>query len=412
MSKTNKKIIISFLLLYVLSAIISMVQTLTHKNYPGELEEFTRTISSFEVVSLTFFNIISFISCYYIIWIFSKFRIKINKKIYVNFNERRINTLFFVLLLAQIIFLLATGVGKVTINPDEIATSPYSPLFAFLKPEPFIYLFFLYFRTTKGFSYKKNILFTINIILFIAFKILQGWTSFLLIMFFLEMYARFQRKDNNKLFLLLPIIIILLGGWVYQYAFVLKNEIRGNNLPSISYYQGIEQLTSRLSMNPVSLGAYQNFDTVIDLYQKENRIFKESESLLRPILPGSLMDKDFRILNNNVMASFYPDLNAYTSSDFGVIMYFSILIKSSLPDFILLSILTLILFFIAKIYFDSMSLYEGQYDLLLFLIIFYWTYTVSIENVFGQGFFPYIFSTIFFFLMGGIKISTQHSRFS
>ncbi|HFW4499943.1 TPA: oligosaccharide repeat unit polymerase, partial [Salmonella enterica subsp. enterica serovar Waycross] len=162
------------------------------------------------------------------------------------------------------------------------------------------------------------------------FKILQGWTSFLLILFFLEMYARYRLK-NKKIILLLPLFIIFFGGWVYQYAFVLKNEIRGNDVAPLSYYQGVEQLTSRLSMNPVSLGAYENYDVVVHLYQKENRVFKESESLLRPILPGGFINKDFRILNNNVMASFYPDLNPYTSSDFGIVMYYSILFNSSLP---------------------------------------------------------------------------------
>ncbi|HHR4630671.1 TPA: oligosaccharide repeat unit polymerase, partial [Salmonella enterica] len=132
---------------------------------------------------------------------------------------------------------------------------------------------------------KGDILFTTNILLFVFFKILQGWTSFLLILFFLEMYARYRLK-NKKIILLLPLFIIFFGGWVYQYAFVLKNEIRGNDVAPLSYYQGVEQLTSRLSMNPVSLGAYENYDVVVHLYQKENRVFKESESLLRPILPG------------------------------------------------------------------------------------------------------------------------------
>lgn len=394
------------MLLYIISALISMFQTLTQNNYPGELEEFTRSISTVEVILLSMLNIISFILCYFVFLVLSSFRLKLNKNINVIFNKTKINKLFFFLLIAQIFFLVTTGVGKVTTSANEIATSIYSPLFSFLKPEPFIYLFFLYFRMDKNFSYKGNILFTINIVLFIFFKILQGWTSFLLILFFLEMYARYRLK-NKKIILLLPLFIIFFGGWVYQYAFVLKNEIRGNDVAPLSYYQGVEQLTSRLSMNPVSLGAYENYDTVVHLYQKENRVFKESGSLLRPILPAGFINKDFRILNNNVMTSFYPDLNPYTSSDFGVVMYYSILFNSSLPDFILLTILTILLFIIAKIYFDSMSSYNGQYDILLFFIIFYSFYTVSIENVFGQGFFPYIFSTLFFFLTGCIKFSRR-----
>ncbi|MDM2827709.1 oligosaccharide repeat unit polymerase [Citrobacter sp. Cpo089] len=402
MSKNNRNLIISFLTLYIISALISMFQTLTQNNYPGELEEFTRSISSFEVVSISFFNIMSFVACYFIFSMLSSFRVKINKNLGVVFVKERINKLLLILLVAQILFLLITSVGKVTTNVNEISASPYSPLFAFLKPEPFIYLFFLTFRMEKDFSYRKNLLFTINILLFITFKILQGWTSFLLIMFFLEAYARFQRNKSKFVFLL-PLFIIFFGGWIYQYAYVIKNEIRGSTVAPISYFQGVEQLTSRLSMNPVSLGAYQNYDSIIKLYQKENITFKESASLLRPIIPGGLIDKDYRILNNNVIASFYPDLNQYTSSDFGIVMYYYILFNSSFPDFILLIFITITLLIIAKMYFDSMSSYSGQYDILLFFILFYTIYTVSIENVYGQGFFPYIFSTVFFYFSGGIK---------
>lgn len=407
MSKKNRNLVITFLMLYIISAIISMFQTLTQNHYPGELEEFKRSISSFEVILISFLNITSFIICYYIFFAFSSFRLKLSKNIFVIFNKRRINIILLILLLSQIAFLLITNVGKVTIDANEVAVSAYSPLFAFLKPEPFIFLLFLTFRLDKDFKYRHNLLFTINILLFISFKILQGWTSFLLIMFFLEVYARYQRS-NSKVIFLLPLFIIFFGGWVYQYAFVMKNEIRGNNVAALSYFQGVEQLTSRLSMNPVSLGAYENFDAIVKLYQKENMNFKESASLLRPIIPGGLIDKDYRILNNNVMASYYPDLNQYTSSDFGIVMYYCILFKSSLPDFFLLCIITIMLLFISKIYFDSMSSYPGQYDILLFFIIFYTCYTVSIENVFGQGFFPYIFSTAFFYFAGGIKFIARN----
>lgn len=404
MLKGNRSSIVSFLLLYIISAFISLFQTLTQPNYPGELGEFTRSITSFDVVAISLLNIISFFVCYFVFLALTGFRLKFDNKIHVEFNKKRINKVLTLLLAAQLSFLLTTNVGKVAVTASDVATSIYSPLFAFLKPEPFIYMFFLAFRTEKNFTYRKNILFTFNILLFISFKILQGWTSFLLIMFFLEIYARFQEK-NNKFVLLFPIFIIILGGGIYQYAFELKNEIRGvKKVEPLTYYQGVEQLTSRLSMNPVSLGAYENDNKIIELYKEDNREFKESVSLLRPIIPNRFIDKDYRILNNNVIESFYPDLNQYTSSDFGAVIYYYILFRASLPDFITTILIAIILILFAKIYFDSMSLYNGQYDILLFFIVFYSFYTVSLENVFGQGFFPYLFSTLFFFITGGIRL--------
>ena len=61
------------------------------------------------------------------------------------------------LLAAQLSFLLTTNVGKVAVTASDVATSIYSPLFTFLKPEPFIYMFFLAFRTEKNFTYRKNV---------------------------------------------------------------------------------------------------------------------------------------------------------------------------------------------------------------------------------------------------------------
>ena len=82
---------------------------------------------------------------------------------------------------------------------------------------------------------------------------------------------------------------------------MLKNEIRGNYaVQDISYFEGVQHLASRLSMNPTSLGAYQNFDKISRLYKDESLPLKESKALFRPILPSQTMDKNFRNLNNNI----------------------------------------------------------------------------------------------------------------
>ena len=404
MLRKNNGIIISFLLLYVISAIISVVQTLQQKDFPGELIGHYRYISTTEVVTLSTINIISFLICYMIFISFQSFNLRVNKNIGIKFNDERMSSIIFIVLIAQVVFLIVTGVGKVTVNAGEVATSNYSALFAFLKPEPFFFLYFLYFRTKIDFKYKYYKLFTINIVLFILFKVLQGWTSFILLLFFLEMYTRFT-KVKSAMALGLPIFIIFFGGWVYQYAFVLKNEIRGIETSSLTYYQGVEQLTSRLSMNSNSLAAYQNFDKVVELYKQEKLPLKESLSILRPIVPGGMIDKSYRILNNNIMASYVPDLNQFTSSDFGVVMYYSILYKASFPDFLLCLVLTLFFYFFAKIFFDSIAVYKGQYDILLFFIIFYSFYTVSLEGVFGQGFIPYLYTFVFLSMLGAIRFN-------
>ncbi|HCQ8770137.1 TPA: hypothetical protein OMH22_004533, partial [Escherichia coli] len=74
-----------------------------------------------------------------------------------------------------------------------------------------------------------------------------------------------------------------------------------------------------------------------------------------------------------------------------------------LPDFVLSIIMTVLLLVIAKMFFDSISSIPGQCDILFFFVLFYTFYTVSLENVFGQNFIPYIFSFVIYYFLGGIK---------
>ncbi|KDU26889.1 putative membrane protein [Escherichia coli 3-267-03_S4_C2] len=404
MTRKMNTAVLSFMMLYILTSLISVYQTLNQDLFPGELHRYVRTIADDEVVIITTLNIISFIICYITFLLFQKFRFRLNKNYHYELNDKRIHFIIFVVLISQIIFLYYTGIGKVTVNVEQRSTSSFSAFFAILKPEPFIFFYFLYYRLKPGFTFIKNKIFIFNMFLFIVFKLFQGWTSFLLILFFLEVHARVQfTKNRLRYVLFIPLIIIFFGGWVYQYAYVLKNEIRGAKVESITYLQGVEHLASRLSMNPNSLGAYQNYSKVINLYQQEGLALKESKAFLRPITPGGLVDKNFRNINNNVMTSYTPDLNQFTSSDFGIVMYYSILFNASLPDFVLSIIMTVLLLVIAKMFFDSISSIPGQCDILFFFVLFYTFYTVSLENVFGQNFIPYIFSFVIYYFLGGIK---------
>ncbi|HEM8720672.1 TPA: oligosaccharide repeat unit polymerase [Enterobacter hormaechei] len=404
MTKKMNIAVLSFMMLYILTSLISGYQTLNQEFFPGELQRYVRTITDDEVVIITSLNIISFIVCYIIFLLFQSFRVHLSKNHHYELNDSRIHFIILAVLVSQLTFLYYTGVGKVTVNVEQRSTSSFSALFAMLKPEPFIFFYFLYYRMKPRFSFIKNKKFVFNILLFIAFKFFQGWTSFLLLLFFLEVHARvYLTKKRLRYIFFIPLVIIFFGGWIYQYAYVIKNEIRGAKVESITYLEGVEHLASRLSMNPNSLGAYQNYSKVINLYQQEGLILKESKALLRPIVPGGLVDKSFRNINNNVMTSYTPDLNQFTSSDFGIVMYYSILLNASFPDFILSLIMTFVLLLIAKIFFDSISIYPGQYDILFFFVLFYTFYTVSLENVFGQNFIPYIFSFVIYYFLGGIK---------
>lgn len=229
---------------------------------------------------------------------------------------------------------------------------------------------------------------------------------FFFIFFILECYCRFnnRKRISTKYVFVIPMVVIFLGGFVYQQVYVIKNHIRGNlAIMDISYLEGVQHLSTRLSMNSMSLGAYQNVDRIVDLYRAESLSLKESKALLRPVLPGQLMDKNFRSLNNNIVQSYTPTITASTSSDFGIVMYYWVLGNASMYDAILSLILTLVFIVLAKIYFDTMCNGSGKFDFLFFLILFKFTYTVSLENVIGQGFVPYLYLTFVVLIFGGVK---------
>ncbi|PMG31171.1 hypothetical protein BCU94_09490 [Shewanella sp. 10N.286.52.C2] len=402
MIKNNTRMELSYITLYFVTTIISLIQTIGNKKFPGELYREIRMISDFEVFAISFFNLVGFVLCYLLYKVFVKFRVRAS--IGVKYNFRRLSWLLSVILVLQISFLMATGVGRVTFG--EPATSPYSTLFALIKPDPFVFLYFLIIRNKKDFSYTSENHFSLNIIFYCLLKLLQGWSSFFFIFFVLECCVRFRHSKyfGRKMVMLIPLTVIFIGGLVYQQIFVLKNQIRGNNsMQNISYFQAVEHLSSRLSMNATSLGAYQNTDKIVSLYKAEELDFKESKALLRPLIPSKFMDKEFRNLNNNIMHSYTPTLTAGTSSDFGFAMYYYILYKSSKFDFITSILLTMSLIAFAKIYFDTMSNGTPILDFLFFLILFKFTYTVSLENVIGQGFVPYLYLTVFMWLFGGVK---------
>lgn len=396
----------TYLSIYIIAACFSTYLLLGDTNFTGELHRSRKTISDLEVILLSTLTILSLFSVMLIYRLLNIKRIKISKNYTVFYNIKYINIFIFFLLLIQLSFLLKTGIGKITVgeqsNNDNFAT----PIFSFLKPDPFIYLYYILIRSKSGFTIKTNKLFILNMIIFSLFKIMQGWTGFIFILFFIEMLFRQRKKQSLKL-LLLPVFVIFIGGFIYQYAYVMKNQIRGNNIETISYIDGVSLLVNRLTMIPNSLGAYQNYDRIVSLYRDENIIAKEAKAFFRPIIPGSFMNKDFRNLNNNVMNSYTPDLNKLTSSDFGIVMYFSILYEASIWDFLISSIASIFLLIFAKIYFDTMAQYSGQFDFLLFLIIFKLIYTVSLENVFAQGFIPYIFITIVLILFKAINIKKR-----
>ncbi|HIF9248506.1 TPA: oligosaccharide repeat unit polymerase [Photobacterium damselae] len=387
-------------LLYVVFLLITMtisfVFLLKGGYYPGELSPFTIQVTGLEIFFWYFVNFLSVLLLFFLYKLISKYRIVIGYSIDIKYQK--LNYLMSALLIINLLFIINTGVGVV----GSHTTSPFTPLVFFLKPDTFFYIYFLIFRPKIG---EFKIIFIINIVLFCLLKFSQGWSGFVFLLFFIELYYRFNQISIKKIIYIMiaPFLIILLGGGVYSKVYVLKNEIRGNDVDSISFYEGVEHLANRLSYLPITIGGVQNKEKIIDLYQSDGYQLKEFKSVLRPLVPSVLFkNKDFRTLNNVVMQSYYPNITKSTSSNFGLPLYIYLLYSISPLDAFLYIGLVIIFVFLMKLTYDIISPIKGQLNFLFLLGVMN---LGSLEVSFSYSFFSNITFIVIAIVIGAFKIT-------
>ncbi len=367
--------------------------------YPGELSPFTIDVSGVEIFYWYIINVLALLLVIFVYKYLSGFRFVFGYKIRVKHKET--NYLMLALLLINLVFVLETGVGVVGSN----ATSPLTPLILLLKPDTFFYAYFLIMRSS--FCRYKAVVF-INVVLFSALKLSQGWSGFIFVLFFLEIYYRYQGRSSLKYMhyiFIAPFIILFLGGALYSKVYVIKNEIRNNPVEEISMYEGVAHLANRLSYLPITIGSVQHHDSIVELYKVDSHIMKEFKSVFRPLLPSLIFkDKDFRTLNNVVMQSYYPNLSKGTSSNFGLPSYLYLLYSISPIEAFLYVFVSIFFVFLVKLFFDFISYFPGQLDFLVLLAMFNLVSIGSLEVVFSYGFFSNLTFLGIAILFGTFKV--------
>jgi len=280
-------------------------------------------------------------------------------------------------------------------------------LFAIFSPEAFLPVYYLLCRENKYKKTKK--LFYLNILLFSIFKLLQGWSSFILVLVFLELHTRFGWKKLKvravALSFVLPLLIIVVGGGVYKHIYAFKNEMRGVVVNELSYTEGGVHLASRLSMAPVALAAYDRNESLVKIFNNDSYFMKEIQGLFLPLLPSVIMpDKDFSPLGNNILEVYYPKITKTTSSNMGLVMYLSTIFLSDTLQALLYIFITLLLLLIAKVFLDTIEQERNQLEFIFFLLLINVVDIASLEIVFGYGFLK-MFTIVFIaWLFGGFKV--------
>lgn len=378
-------IIIVFLVICHLVAGYTMINT---RKYTGEFEESYLNVGNEHLISLLIVIILGYFMIY------SVYKFTKNKKILffkskkICINKKRFSILFLFFLICQIIFFLITGVGKV----GGDATSPISFIFSMFNVNCLFGLFYFICRNDTS-----KFIYFINILLFSILQLMKGWTSFLLTIFFYELFFYFKRNSiksilNYTKVIVFPAIAILIGGKIYQYLHAYKNLIRLNAEIENTYLEGITLLLSRLSFFPVAVGAFQNTNIIKDLYYLDYLPLREIQALFRPLAPSFIMpDKDFRIIGNLVVQSFHPDVTSTTSSNFGIISYVQLLFNVNFADFLIYIIVSLLLLILVKSLFDSIEEKRGELNFLYFMLLLNMYEIGSLEMVFGYGILPIVF---------------------
>jgi hypothetical protein len=372
----------------ILCHIVSAFNLISSGLYTGDLEGFQVKVGVELILGILVFIIAGYFLIIVLYRLTKDVKIHFFTGLKLSFNKKRFSILFLFVAIAQMIFFLRTGVGKV----GGDATSPISFIFSMFSLNS---LFGLYYFTCR--SGTKRFLYFLNIVLYCALQLMKGWSGFLLAIFFYEIFLYFKRNPIKSVYsytrvLIIPIIAILIGGKVYQYLHAYKNLVRFNAEIENTYSEGVTLLLSRLSFFPVAVGSFQNSNIIEDLYYYNYVPLRETQALFRPISPGFIMkDKDFRIIGNLVIQSFHPEVSSATSSNFGILSYLSLLFKINLFEFVLYILTCTSLVVLVKSLFDSIEQYKGELNFLYFMLLLNLYEVGSLEMVFGYGIVPIVF---------------------
>ena len=398
-----KQSILLVFLLYLTALIISFFFTMNTGFIGGELIVFYFK-DGVQVFWVFLLVLLSFVAAILVYTFMKSYRFIIGKNFEVVYYNNRFDFFTFIVLSASVYFVSMTGVGRLLSE----ATHPLSFVFNTVNPDYFFYIYYVLRRERSG------LLFWLNFFLFIFLNISKGWTGFLLVLFFLEVYFFYKNKPLKiSFFAMAPCLIafiLIVGGSVYSFLAPLKNEIRGLGGEPMSVMDGINSLSQRLSNYSISLGGYQESVVIVKKFNDQDMPLKELTALFRPIIPSFIFTnkESFTTLNNDVLKPFYPDITNKTSSDVSLFVYLYILLEANplqLISYLLISVFILLL---VKFILDTISLHTGQFDFLFFLYVFSFFYT-SQHEVVSTGYIGFsLFILPLLFILGILRFKVRH----
>ena len=318
-------------------------------------------------------------------------------------DKHKFNIFMFIYMIIMIIYALKTGDGKA-----ESQNLFSSSIFASLWVPDGIFSFY-YFKCRE--DYKKQTL--VNTILYLAYKMLLGWTGVILIVFLYELSYRLRNKKYNLLKVAAISAASLIGGGVlYKYLYPLKYMIRyagtGFNgvVKNLTMLEGIKNLASRLNKLRTTLFVNKNIDAIVDRYVSQRIDLLEVKSAFRPIIPSELFkNKVF----SNIGSCIYNTESGYSGMNItdncSILYYYRLLFKCDYLSFFISILLTVFIFWLFKYMTNMIQDKPGQFDFLFFIFIFTgWCVCGSLENLIMQTYIKFIFFIPLIMLTGVGKL--------
>jgi hypothetical protein len=367
----------------------------------GDIGLFKIELEGIEVFFIYIINILLLLLAYKVCKHSNVVKSQKLKRIFVNFNDRKVHLFIFIMLLGQILFLVSTGVGRLLSG----ASSQYSFIFQMIHPDFLILIYYLKYRENS------KVMFWLNILLFSIFTLLQGYTGFMLTFFIFELYFYFRDMKISAfksivVSILLPISMLTLGSVLYQYVYPLKMEIRGlsSGYIPLDYQSSLQKLSSRLTFFPVSVGAFQRGDEVEKVFVDSEMDLKELVGFFRPIAPSFLFDKSsFNSLSNDVLRAYKPDIIISTGTDIGIFGYVYLLMKSDFLQGVLYIISLTLLTLLLKKTCKTLLGRSGNFLFFIFMIKGVY-YTASLEVIYTDFFKFLLFVLPIMFIFRVVRI--------
>lgn len=405
MNKKNEFAIFRiYRLLHIIPAIVLGTMMMVKGRTVGEeVIDIKLSFSGFEILLLLIIHVAT-IELTTPLYMISK-KINFNKNIKFVFTEK-IHILFLTIIIIQIVVTLKTGNMGALVAGGIKETWDRSILTTILNAIKISAVFPLYYVLGRDNKSKK--IYWVNILLYVFWEVICGWTSIFLTVGILELYLRFRKKQNVffKYFAVISTTVIFgFGTFLYRILWPIKNQIRyGFHFGTPTFIETLEKLTSRFTNFPVSLIALQNNHVIADLYKTQGMWNAEIMVMFNTLLPGFIMEKNFRPLANIVKQSVYSDLEIGTGTGYNFFIKEINLLYSDFLCFILWNITLVILICFTVWVLKAFDKGDNKTNILIYMLCFKIMNGGDFEAVFGYGYLGLIYMFPLMYLVGAVKI--------